>query len=168
MKSCDTQKVSSRYDARELDTSYIETVYNLFTTNPQYSEYCGASVDRDMIAEDIAKRPKKLNKNDKHYLGFFDGGNLIAVMDFLMRYPDSESAWIGFFMVDGNQSRTGIGTSIINEFINYVVTLGIKRIGLGFEISNPQSSYFWKKNGFETEKIVDSPSGRIAVAYKRL
>lgn len=168
MNLFDINAISSLYDVKEINTNQIEMVFDLFMTNTQYLNYCGVPVSRDIIAEDIVKCPKGFDKNNKHYLGYFEKGILIAVIDLLIGYPNDETVWIGFFMVNGNYSRKGIGTNIINEFTCYATSIGFKRVGLGFEITNPQSSYFWNKNGFITEKVVENQSGKIAVAYKIL
>lgn len=52
---------------------------------------------------------------DKYYLGFYDGEKLIAVMDFIMAYPDELTAFIGFFMTDVSIQNTGTGSKIMGN-----------------------------------------------------
>ena len=49
---------------------------------------------------DMNALPPNKEMCDKYYLGFYDGEKLIAVMDFIMAYPDELTAFIGFFMTD--------------------------------------------------------------------
>ena len=37
---------------------------------------------------------------DKYYLGFFAGDELVAVMDLILNYPKADIAFIGFFMMN--------------------------------------------------------------------
>ena len=60
---------------------------------------------------------------DKHYLGFFDRETLVAVLDLIERYPQDDTAYIGFFMTK-------------------------KEVRLAVDRGNPQSKAFWEKNGF--------------------
>ena len=46
---------------------------------------------------DMSVLPPNKEMCDKYYLGFYDGEKLIAVMDFIMAYPDELTAFIGFF-----------------------------------------------------------------------
>ena len=61
----------------------------------------------------------------------------------------------------------GIGSIIIEEYAEYIRTLGKKTIQLAFAKGNLQSEAFWQKNGFvRTGKEVQN-DGYIAVGMKR-
>lgn len=36
---------------------------------------------------------------DKYYVGFYHKDKLVAVMDLIVKYPNDETAFIGFFMM---------------------------------------------------------------------
>lgn len=70
-------------------------------------------------------------------------------------------------MVDHDVQGYGIGSIIIEEYAEYIRTLGKKTIQLAFAKGNLQSEAFWKKNGFvRTGKEVQN-DGYIAVCMKR-
>ena len=85
---------------------------------------------------------------DKYYVGFFDHEALVAVMDFVLGYPDPDVAFIGFLMVDSACQGQGIGSQIVADCAECWRKLGFRRIRLGVDKGNPQSGSFWKKNGF--------------------
>ena len=85
---------------------------------------------------------------DKFYIGFFDGDDLVAVMDLIRDYPEKQIAFIGLFMVDAQFQGKGVGTKIIQKCIQRFRILGFESVRLGVDIGNPQSFAFWRKNGF--------------------
>ena len=98
--------------------------------------------------------PEGKSPEDKYYLGFFKAGRLIAVMDLISGYPDQETAFIGFFMMNMDMQGQGAGSHIIEE-VCACLNKYFSYIRLGYVKSNEQSRHFWQKNGF-------MPTGNIA------
>ena len=61
--------------------------------------------------EDMTALPPEKCAEDKHYLGFFDGETLIAVLDLIERYPKNDTAYIGFFMTKKERQGYGLGST---------------------------------------------------------
>ena len=89
-------------------------------------------------------------------------------MDLIDGYPEPETAFIGFFMMNKDLQGQGIGTAIIQETAAYLKTAGKTAIRLAIDKGNPQSTYFWKKNGFIVIKEVDRNGWTALVAEKKL
>ena len=85
---------------------------------------------------------------DKHYLGFFDGETLIAVLDLIERYPKNDTAYIGFFMTKKERQGYGLGSTFIGELMDELRRERFRKVRLAVDRGNPQSKAFWKKNGF--------------------
>ena len=51
-------------------------------------------------------------------------------MDLITAYPDDETAFIGFFMLNIKYQHKGIASRIIKESIEYLKTEGHKKIRL--------------------------------------
>lgn len=64
---------------------------------------------------------------------------MIAIMDMVFAFPDDETVYIGLFMVDHDVQGYGIGSIIIEEYAEYIRTLGKKTIQLAFAKGNLQS-----------------------------
>ena len=86
--------------------------------------------------------------SDKYYIGYYDGKELIAVMDLIMSYPKEQNAFIGFFMTSLSIQNTGIGSCIIDELCQYMKKSGITGLRLGWAKGNLHAEHFWHKNGF--------------------
>ena len=90
------------------------------------------------------------------------------IMDLIDGYPDSDTAFIGFFMMNRQLQGRQIGTSIIQELFLYLKETGLKRVLLGIDKENPQSNAFWAKNGFSVIREVEQEEGAILLAEKGL
>ena len=91
------QDLSKRYQVRELTENDIDDVFSLCVKNPQYYKYCPPAVSKESIQEDMKALPPNTTYKEKHYIGFYENKNLVAVMDLIERFPNDETAFIGFF-----------------------------------------------------------------------
>ena len=113
--------------------------------------------------------PPKKEAADKYYVGYYDGGKLIAVMDLILAYPDTETAFIGFFMTDVSVQGRGVGSIIIRDLCDSLKTCGFSGIRLGWVRGNPQAEHFWRKNGFiATGVTYDTDRYTVVVAQRDL
>ena len=96
----------------------------------------------------VAVQQFNIDIKDKYYVGYFKNEKLIAVLDLIDGYPKKDIVFIGFFMMDINIQKNGIGSAIVNELIKYLTTLEYKEVRLGWINGNLQAEHFWIKNGF--------------------
>lgn len=94
---------------------------------------------------------------------------LIAVMDFIMAYPDKKTAFIGFFMTAVSIQNMGIGSGIIDDLCCYLTDIGLSYVRLGWVKGNLQAEHFWHKNRFiETGITYDTDNYTVTVAQRVL
>ncbi|MEG2094848.1 MAG: GNAT family N-acetyltransferase, partial [Lachnospiraceae bacterium] len=127
----------------------IPSVLNLCESNPQYYDYCPPVVSAKAIKSDLTALPPDKTYEDKYYVGFWKGNQLIAVMDLIFKYPDKETTFIGFFMVNSKLQRCGVGSNIITECLQFLKRLEYTKVRLGYVKGNPQAKAFWAKNQFK-------------------
>ena len=168
MKTIDINKLSQRYDVRKLNFDDVEMIYTFCKRNTQYYEYCGKEITIELIENDLEITPPGIPIEQKYYIGFFDNNKLVAIMDLIDGYPDSDYVYIGFFMMNCELQGIGIGSVIISDTFEYLRGQGFQKCQLGIDKDNPQSNHFWKKNGFEVIKEVPIEDGIILVAEKSL
>lgn len=162
-------ELSSRFTVRRLTDRDVESIYELCKENPLFYRYCPPFVTREKILEDQKALPPGTTPADKFYLGYFRGERLIAVMDLILHYPNSNTAFIGFFMMARPEQGRGTGSGIIDECARLIRRDGFRFIRLGFAEGNPQSEAFWKKNGFvKTGVIADHGSYRTVMMERTL
>lgn len=92
--------LSTCYTVRALLPEDAERVLPLLRGNEIFYHYHPPEPTLASICEDMAALPPGKTLQDKHYVGFFQGDALIAVMDLILDYPSPGTAMIGFFMVD--------------------------------------------------------------------
>lgn len=114
------QALSVKYAVRRIEEADISEVLVLCKGNPLYYQYCPPFVSAASIKRDMMALPKGKTQKDKYYLGYYSDSQLIAVMDLIRGYPNPESAFIGFFMVDKGWQGKNIGTEIISEACHYL------------------------------------------------
>lgn len=155
-------KLSSQYTVREMTPEDVDDIYELSVGNPMYYQYCPPFVTRESILEDMRALPPGMTYDDKFYIGFYKNKKLIAVMDLIFNYPNTDTAFIGLFMMSETEQGKGIGSCIVKECARSIRSQGYRFIRLGFVKGNPQSEAFWRKNGF-LPTGVETDNGRYTV-----
>lgn len=168
MRSIDVEKLSGAYVVRRMDGRDVPAIYDLCLSNPQYYRYCGRQLSVEQIERDLAIVPPNTAREQKYYVGFFDGEALVAVMDLIDGYPSADCAFIGFFMVDGRRQGHGVGSGIICDVTAHLRSIGMTRCRLGIDKENPQSTHFWKKNSFAFVREISQDDGTIILAEREI
>ncbi len=165
----EVSSLSERYGVRELGPYDVPEILEICRGNPLFYRHCPPPVSEKRIAEDMNALPPGKEKKDKHYLGYFDGKKLIAVMDLILGYPDGETAFIGFFMTDASVQNAGVGSGIVEELCAALSSMGFRSVRLGWVRGNPQAEGFWHRNGFaETGAAYDTDGYTVVVARREL
>ena len=163
------QYLSNRYIIRDLLPQDAKMIYEVLKANTIFYQFHPPMVTVESILEDMEALPPNKGYEDKHYIGFFDEGTLVAVMDLIEHYPKPGTALLGFFAMNANLQGQGIGTEIISDSVAYLAQAGFKKIRLGIDKGNPQSKAFWLKNGFTfTGEAYESDGSTILVMERKL
>ena len=164
----DITRLSSRYAVRFMRDSDADRILDLCLQNTQYYQFCGKQPSRELVLNDLHITPPGIEMSSKYYVGFYNNTVLVAIMDLINGYPSNDYVFIGFFMMNKQFQGHQIGSGIIQEVCQYLKELGIKTVRLGIDKGNPQSTHFWKKNGFLVIKEVEQDEGTVLVAEKTL
>lgn len=145
----EVKRLSLRYSVRALRLCNAQEILNLYNGNPMYFEHMHSMPTPGSVKDDLTALPPGKTYSDKRYVGFYDGENLVAIMDLIEGFPNPETAFIGLFMVDQAYQGNGVGSLIIQEALSALGTIGFVYVRLGYVETNAQSRAFWYKNGFE-------------------
>lgn len=140
--------LSTYAPARRLTPADIPAILAVCRGNPLFYRYHPPLPDEAAVLADLTALPPGKEAADKYYVGFFQDETLIAVLDLILGYPNDETAFIGFFMVDASMQSRGCGSSLITELCTALRQNGYRRARLAIDEGNPQSAAFWTKNGF--------------------
>ena len=161
-------ELSKKYEVRKMGDSDAESILNLCSGNALFYQYCEAKPTIEQVLNDLHITPPDIAMSDKYYVGFYEDKTLVAVMDLIDGYPNADTAYIGFFMMHSAYQGNQIGTAIISEVIAYLRSIGKTAVRLAIDKGNPQSTHFWKKNGFEMISEADVNGWTKLVAEKSL
>ena len=139
---------SQKYAVRPLTAEDAEEILALCAENGQFYRYHPPMATRESILADMTALPPGTGAENKHYLGFFDGDALIAVLDLIEHYPQQNTAYIGFFMTKKERQGCGLGTSLIGKLFDELRKEKFCRVRLAIDRGHPQSKAFWEMNGF--------------------
>ena len=168
MKNIQIEKLSDSYTIRRLTDADVPLLYAWMLRNDQYFRYCGGSTTPERVRQDLTLCPPGTTPAQKHYVGFFDEDTLVAVMDLIDGYPDADTAFIGFFMMNKDLQGQGTGTAIVRDVLAALRALGYPAVRLGIDKENPQSNHFWRKNGFTVLREAAQERGIVLLAERRL
>ena len=139
---------SQKYAVRPLTAGDVDKILALCAENEQFYRYHPPLATRESVLEDMTALPPGKCAADKHYLGFFDRETLVAVLDLIERYPQDDTAYIGFFMTKKERQGYGFGSTFIGELMDELRREKFRKVRLAVDRGNPQSKAFWEKNGF--------------------
>lgn len=143
------EQLSHQYRVKQLYHEDIEAILRVGLSNPAYYQAMHSFVSKESIQQDLEALPPNKGFEDKAYVGFYQGQDLVAVMDLISHYPNAQTAHIGFFMMDKDYQGKKIGTSIIKEVLTCLKASQFQRVRLGYVEKNQQAMKFWTSLGFE-------------------
>jgi len=142
------EEISLKYVTKRLKEPDIPAIYQLCKGNPTFYFHLKTELTEEYILEDMTMLPPRKEMEDKYFFGFYQNGELTAVMDLIDGYPDADTAFIGLFIMDMKYQGRGIGSDIIEETMRYLKKAGFRHVRLAYVKGNRQSENFWKKNAF--------------------
>lgn len=119
------------------------------------------------LTEIISRVPAGSGSENKFFVGFYDGDALVAVMDLITGYPESDDAFIGLFLVDAALQRRGIGSQILADVRAAMKAQGYDYLSLRCPRDNAQAAAFWQSQGFAPTGEETQENGRTAITLAR-
>lgn len=154
------EMLSTQYRVKRIREEDISAVYKLAKSNSRYYEYMQMVPTRESLTEVITTLPDGTAPGDKHFVGFYNEDDvLVAVLDLITGYPESDDAFIGWLMVDGEMQGRGIGSGIFADVRAAMKAAGYDFMALAVIKENEEALKFWKEQGFKIDKETVSSDG---------
>ena len=115
--------------------------------NPEHSKKCYLLDYETISLWTMEQWQNELLKKEAKAFGIFDDKRVIGI---LLAHIIINEAEILYLSVHPDFRRTGLGSELINEFLNYCETFKIKRILLEVCNQNHSAVSFYKKFNFKT------------------
>ena len=161
-------ELSEHFEIRRLNDSDTDDILRFCEKNTLYYQYCEAEPSREQVNSDLHLTPPGVDLSDKYFVGFFKDGEMAAVLDLVDGYPEQDTAYIGFFMMNAALQGKQIGSGIIRDVCAYLKRAGKTAVQLAIAKDNPQANHFWEKNGFFVIREVEKNGWTALVAEKKL
>ncbi len=146
-------------DQRLLSTEDALQIQRLLESNPDYTQRVeGDTPTASAAMEVLTTLPPETRLNQKKDLGLFLDGDLLALADLIVGWPQETIAHIGLLMTHGKRHRQGLGRAIHQSVIEFLVqypeidTLRISIVDSNADAAQP----FWAALGYE-------PTGEFSV-----
>ena len=135
-------------------------MYWLARSNRRYYQRMGERPTKANLTAVISDLPAGAGASGKYFVGFYDGEDLVAVLDLICDYPSEHQAFVGWFMVAADRQNQGVGSSIFADVRAALFAQGYTHLELQLPEPATEAIAFWEAQGFA---IV----GREEVASKR-
>ncbi len=100
--------------------------------------------------------PEGKSPDDKVVFGVWVDGELVGILDLLLRHPDQETVYLGLLQVDRRWQGRGIGAAALRALEREVLARWpwARRLRLSVVRTNDQVLGFWRRMGFaETGEV---------------
>ena len=76
------------YNVHKLSEAHLPAMFALCAGNPLYYEKCGTPLTLDSLRADLSACPPNAELNQKHFVGLWDGSQLVAMLDLIENWPE--------------------------------------------------------------------------------
>jgi len=137
-----------------LDAPALQHLYE------QCLDYClmvdGRPPAPDAAAEDFRSAPPGKALADKSMFGIVNPqGQLAGLLDYVHRYPDETTWWIGLLLLAPEARAHGLGSAVVRGFARYAQAHGAQALMLGVVADNTRAHQFWTQQGFEQVRVTE-------------
>lgn len=162
------EQISSRWQVRPFTEADIPIILALCRGNPTYYRHMRMEPSTENLREVFTALPPGKGMEDKYFLGFYREERLAALLDLVTAYPDKETAFIGWFMVEKSLQGAGLGSAMAADLLACLRDAGFRRVRLGYVKGNRESEGFWLKNGFCPTGQESEGEGYIVVVLEKV
>ena len=149
---------------RNLEEQDLPAVLALMESNAPYYEIQNQGQPTlGSIREDMSALPPRCTQEQKHYVGLWRDDRLVGVLDLVEGYPRERTLWVGFFMVDAELHRQGIGRMVAEALPGAAADAGMDNLRLGCLKGNESGHQFWNAMGFQDLREGETLGGGSAV-----
>jgi len=142
--------ILSVYEIVPITEDNYNDVLEVYETNQDFFLLTeGKRAELSDILSGITAVPEGFNLSDKHFVGIWRDGSIVAVLDLLVGFPDPNCVLIGLLLVHGGLKGRGIGTEIAKSILRASESICRNEVRLGVIDKNTRGIDFWTKMGFE-------------------
>ena len=144
------KKQLPEYEIVPITRQTFERIFEVYATNQDFFLLVnGINATIENSISDIDAIPPDTSVEQKIFIGIWEAGKVIGVLDLILGYPEQTSVWIGLLLIHGKLHNKKIGSRIVNAVLDAAGTAGYQSVQLGVIESNTKGMAFWQKHGFD-------------------
>jgi len=145
------------YEITPITTQNFAQAFEVYESNQAFFQLTqGAHATMESSIGDITAIPPNCTIAQKIYVGIWEYGKIIGILDLIEKFPDENTLWIGLLLVHSNMHGKKIGSEIVNAVLDAAKSAGCKSAQLGVIENNCKAIAFWQRHGFETCRKSDN------------
>jgi len=132
------------------------------------------ALEPDAAEQLLEGLPPDKTPEDKFALGLYEEGTkkLLAVLDSVRAFPESDEWMLGLLLIDPDRRRAGLGARFVRAFEQWVKGQGASGIRLVVQEQNPDALRFFMREGYEVTGLTHQQTPRrqniIQLLHKQL
>jgi len=139
--------ISEDFVIRRITIETCEQVMDVYDSNRDFFILTeGNPATLSGCIANVTAMPPGLDPKNKFCLSFWKDEKCIAVLDYLVGYPNSDCLYIGLLLVHGELRGLGIGHKIVVWLLEEYKNLATVKVAVC--IANLNGVKFWQKCGF--------------------
>ena len=142
--------LSNEFDVKPLSERQAGQILKLMQSNPEFFRFEPPKPSLRSVKTDMVRVPPHILLDQKFYLGYYQGDQLVAILDLILDYPKEMQAWIGLLMVAQDEQNQGIGRQIVKDLESALARARFAHIELGVRPDNEPALKFWSANSYQT------------------
>lgn len=128
---------------------------NIFYCNQEYFLITDGRLATKQDCIETIEYGKNFPEDMYYCIGFSLKGESVALLSVFEGYPESDTLYIGLFLMNEKFKRKSIGTKIISSLIDESFNAQYNSIKLSVQDNNISGCSFWRKLGFKVTQKYD-------------
>lgn len=150
----DLEERLPEFEIRPIQEADFDSVINMQKADQEFFVRTRGELPTvETLQTAISQLPPRTKADQKHDVGIWQNGMLVAVLDYVDGYPGEGFVWIGFFMVAQESRKKGIGREVISAFLAAANAAENKAVRLGCNVENIDGHVFWEQMGFRDLRL---------------
>lgn len=134
------EDINPNFFVCKLTEDHLDSIYDLYMSNVDYFVLNNILLNENYIKEKIVNK-----EENRYYLGFYEFGLLLAIIDFSLI---NDEVNIDFYMIQKSYSGCDISSRIISNLEKYLKTLNYNKITTDILENDIRALNFCLKNNF--------------------
>lgn len=137
------------YQVKVLTPADLDAIYALQKEHPAYhAQFLEHELTKEDVLADLTTLPAGVLPEQKFYLGFYEANELFLLIDLVLDYPRTQSAWLGLVIEAKAHLGQGKATKVLQILKNCLQRESYTMLFTSSLVSDKSAATFLTKQGF--------------------